>query len=372
CALIADVKMAMAPATTAPGKPPVNTTLPQASGTFITAADTVRVSGTSSGPNGMAAVEYTLDGGAAKALTLGAGGSWTIPSLSIPNAKTSILKVTVTDSGGNKGEAQISVLRDSDPPSPPVSLSDPASPTNVATASWTWAAGDDGETGSGLSGKYRWKVNTGAWTEVATAAATGVTLSPGSNLFAGQEQDKAGNWSAAATDTVVLDNRAPDAVTFIGIDSGYTDDATPTWTWAPSTANGGIAEYVLKLDAGAEFTWAAAAYTPTTLLSDNAVHTLTVRQKDQVPGVVGAANSFSYRIKVNPPAAPTVKSAVAALANNGLTRNPGFTWTTGGGGNGKFRVKVNAETAYRVNGVAGTTYSLPAGDADGIYKVSVS
>jgi hypothetical protein len=67
-----------------------------------------------------------------------------------------------------------------------------------------------------------------------------------------------------------------------------------------------------------------------------------------------------------------VKSAVATLANNGLTNNPGFTWTSGGGGNGKYRVKVNAETAYRVNGVAGATFSLASADADGTYKVSVS
>lgn len=353
-------------------KPTVKITLPQSSGTFLTAADTVRVSGTCSGPNGIAAVEYTLDAGSASPLTLGANGSWTIPSLPIPNAKTSVIKVTATDNLGNKGEAQISVLRDSDPPSPPISLSNPASPTNVATASWTWAAGSDGTAGSGLSGKYRWKLNAGNWTEVATAAATGVTLVAGSNIFSVQEQDKADNWSAAALDTIVLDNRAPDAVSFVGTDSGYTDDATPTWTWTPSTTNGGIAEYVLKLDAGAEFTSTTLTYTPTTPLSDNAVHTLTVKQKDQVPGVVGAAKSFSYRVKVNPPAAPTVRSAVAALPNNGTTKNPGFTWTSGGGGNGKYRVKVNTETTYRVNGVTGTTFTLAATDADGTYTVTVS
>jgi hypothetical protein len=353
-------------------RPTVAISLPQASGTFITREETVRISGTCTGPNGIAAVEYTLDGGAAVALTLGTGGSWTLSSLAIPNGRTSVIKVIATDNLGNQGEAQLSVLRDSDPPSPPASLSDLASPTNVATASWTWSPGNDGAAGSGLSGRYRWSLNAGEWTEVSNAAASGVTLAPGSNLFSVQEEDRAGNWSAAATDTVVLDNRAPDAVTFIGIDSSLTDDASPTWTWTPSTSNGGIAEYLLRLDAGAEFTWTGTTYTPTAALSDNAVHTLTVRQKDQVPGVVGAARSFSYRVKVNPPAAPTVRSAVASLANNGLTNNPGFNWTTGGGGNRKYRVKVNAETTYRVNGAAQSSFSLAATDADGTYTVYVS
>lgn len=89
-------------------------------------------------------------------------------------------------------------------------------------------------------------------------------------------------------------------------------------------------------------------------------------------GVAGPAKSFVYKIKVNPPGTPIVKSAVAALANNGLTNNPGFTWTSGGAGNAKYRVKVNTETAYRVNGVAQTTFSLATTDADGTYKISVS
>jgi hypothetical protein len=198
-------------------------------------------------------------------------------------------------------------------------------------------------------------------------------LAEGNNTFSVEEQDKAGNWSDALTGTAVLDTKIPDAVTFVGVDGSYTADDTPTWTWSPSTTNGGIGQYILKLDAGAEFDGGTATtYTPTTPLADNATHTLTVKEKDQVPGVAGTPKSFSYKVKVNPPAAPTVKSAVASLASGSFTNNPGFTWASGGGGNGKFRVKVNTETSYRVNGVAQTAFSLANTDADGTYTISVS
>ncbi len=355
-------------------KPTVTISLPQASGTFIISTDTVSVKGSCSGPNGIAKVEYTVDGGVAVPVTLGTNGSWSLVSLTVANARTTVIKIVVTDNLGNTGDASISILRDSDLPSPPVSLSSPASPTNLATASWTWSSGSDGATGSGLNGKYQWKLNSGAWTNVSGTAATAVTLAEGSNTFSVQEQDLAGNWSIAANSNVVLDTKAPDAVTFTGIDGGYTASATPTWTWSPSTTNGGIAKYTLKLDAGAEFEWTTTTFTPTTALTDDATHTLTVKQQDQVAGVTGAPKSFSYKVKVNPPSAPTVKSA-ANVANNGLTNNPKFTWTSGGGGNGKYRVRMNAETTYRTHPQTGgtqTDWSLASTDADGTYTIHVS
>lgn len=354
-------------------KPTVAITLPQASGVFITATDTVTIKGAATGPNAIAKVEYVVDAGTATAVTVGTGGSFTIAALKVANAKTSTVKVTATDNLGNTGEAELQILRDSDIPLPPTALLKPPSPTNVAASTWAWSAGGDGAAGSGLNGKYRWKLNAGNWTETNTASAPSVLLAEGSNTFSVQEQDKAGNWSDALTGTAVLDTKVPDAVTFVGVDGSYTADDTPTWSWKPSTTNGGIGKYLVKLDADAEKEWdTATTYTPTIPLTDNATHTLTVKEKDQVGGVVGTAKSFSYKIKVNPPAAPVVKSAVASLANNGLTNNPGFTITSGGGGNGKYRIKVNTEATPRVNGVAQATFSLATGDADGTYTVAVA
>ncbi|MEO6097849.1 MAG: Ig-like domain-containing protein [Fibrobacteria bacterium] len=356
-------------------KPSVAITLPQPSGTFVTAADTVTLAGTVTGPNGIAKLEYAMDAGTAAPLTAGANGAWTLAALKVPNAKTTSVKVIATDNLGNTGEAVLQIMRDSDPPLPPTALLKPASPTNVAQSAWTWSAGADGASGSGLSGKYRWKLNTGTWTETNAASAPTVLLAEGPNTFSVQEQDKAGNWSEALTGTVALDTKAPAAVTFVGVDGTLTADATPTWTWTPSASNGGIGSYILKLDAGAEFDGGAAtSYTPTAPLSDNATHTLTVKEKDQVPGVAGTPKSFSYKVDSDPPAAPTVKSAVPDLANSETTNNPGFTWKSGGGGNGKYIVKVNAETTPRVNGGVQTTFSLGASDKDkdGTYTIHVT
>ena len=69
-------------------KPVVAISVPQASGTFITAFDTVTLAGTASGPNGIAKIEYSLNAGAATAVTAGTGGAWKIASLRVANGAT--------------------------------------------------------------------------------------------------------------------------------------------------------------------------------------------------------------------------------------------------------------------------------------------
>lgn len=361
-------------------KPSVTITSPLASGTYITTAATVAMAGTSAGPNAISKVTYSVDGGTSANATLGAGGAWSIPSIPIAEGKPVLITITATDALGNPGEAALSIHRDNTIPSPPISLSNPASPTNVATASWTWApatASPDGPNGTGLNGQYQYNLNGGAWKATSTASALTLALAEGLNTFSVQEQDKAGNWSTSATSTVTLDTKAPDAVTFVGTDNSYSGSATPTWSWNPSGTNGGIGTYVLKMDAGIEFDYSSLAtpviYTPTTVLSDNQTHTLTVKQRDQVAGVVGTAKTFSFKIKVNAAGAPTVKSAVAALPNNGTTNNPKFTWTSGGGGNGNYRVKLDGGS-YPANPqiLSGSPLEWTISAADGVHTLYVS
>jgi hypothetical protein len=359
-------------------KPTVTITAPQASGTYITTAAGVTLACGAAGPNAIAKVEYSVDGGAPAPAAQGGGGSWSTGTVALTDGKTAIVTLKATDALGNTGEASLSLLRDNTAPSAPASLSAPTSPTNAAKASWTWAAGSDGANGSGLGGQYRYNLGGAAWITTSAASATGLDLKEGSNVFSVQEQDKAGNWSASATNEVILDTKAPDKVTFSGTSGSYTASTTPTWTWSPSTTNPGIGVYVLKLDAGAEFDLASSAssvtYTPSTALSDNQAHTLTVKQKDQVAGVTGAVNSFTYNIKVNPAGAPAVKSA-ANVANSGATNNPKFTWTSGGGGTGTYRVRLNNDASYQTHpqpGGSQTEWSIPSNMADGAYTIRVS
>jgi len=300
------------------------------------------------------------------------------PTQAVDEAKDSVVtledgantvKITRTNAGGT-GSAQVVITLDKTAPGAPVFVSQPAfTADNTPTWSWEVVAG---------AAKYQVRLDDSSFAkttgtiDLAATTYTSASLNDGRHTLYVRSVDDLGNASSPASQAVTVDTKAPDAVAFSGIDGSYTASATPTWTWTPSSANGGVGTYVLKLDSEAEFDWTTTSFVPTVALTDNATHTLTVKEKDQVPGVTGTAKSFSYKVKVNPPGIPVVKSAQTALANNGLTNNPGFTWTSGGGGNGKYRVRLNSETTYRINGVAQTAWSLAAGDADGIYIIRVS
>jgi len=276
-----------------------------------------------------------------------------------------------TNVGGAEGSDEVTILVDN--VAPAVAISGPTTQITGTAAFSLSGTSNDLESGllsvsvsGAMSGNGAATLTAGNWSK------GGLTLKEGGNSLVATATDKAGNTKTASI-TVTLDSKVPDAVSFVGVDGAFTADDTPTWSWTSSTVNPGNGTFVLKLDAGPEFDGGSAkTFTPTTPLSDNATHTLTVKERDQVPGVTGPAKSFSFKVKVSPPAAPTVKSAVATLANNGTTNNPGFTWTSGGGGNGKFRMKLNTETTYRINGVAVKLWSLAATDPDGTYSIHVS
>lgn len=273
-----------------------------------------------------------------------------------------------TNAGGT-GSAQVVITVNRTAPGTPVFAAQ-AAVTADNTPTWSWVAVPG-------AAKYQVRLDNNDFTQatgtldVTLLSHTPAALADGLHTLYVRSLDNLGNASSPASQAVTVDTRPPAAVTFTGLDSSFTASETPTWTWTPSTTNAGTGVYVLKLGTGAEFDWTSTTFTPTSALTDNAIHTLTVRERDQVPGVVGAAKSFSFRIKVNPPAAPTVRSA-ATVANNGLTNNPNFSWTSGGGGNGRYRLRVNSETTYRITGVAQTTWALPTTAADGVYTIRVS
>ncbi len=302
------------------------------------------------------------------------------PTKAVDEAKDSVVTLTggpntirvSRSNAGGTGSAQVVITLDQTAPGTPVLTAQPAF-TADNTPTWSWGA---------IVGaaKYQVRLDDSSFAkptgtlDVTVTTYTSGALTEGRHTLFVRSVDALGNASSSASQSLTVDTRAPDAVRFTGIDSSYTTSLSPTWAWTPSSTNGGTGVYVLKLDAGVEFDWASTTFSPTTALSDNAMHTLTVKEKDQVEGVTGPAKSFSYRVKVNPPAIPNVKSA-ANVANNGLTNNPRFTWTSGGGGNGKYRVRINTESAYRTHPQTGgtqTAWSLDTTDLDGTYAIHVS
>jgi hypothetical protein len=181
---------------------------PQSNGTHVTKAATVTLSGTASGPNPVAKVSYKVDG-ADKGGAAFANGTWTIADLAVNEGVKTVVTVICTDAIGNTGEGSLTIQRDTTAPGAPSIAASPATPTNASKGSWTWTAGSDGASGSGLNGNYRYALNGGAWKEAPATAVSDLALVEGENAFTVQEQDMAGNWSASATSKVKVDKAGP-------------------------------------------------------------------------------------------------------------------------------------------------------------------
>ncbi|MDB5047357.1 MAG: hypothetical protein JWO30_428 [Fibrobacteres bacterium] len=188
--------------------PVVGILAPQASGTYVTRAGLITLSGTTGGPNAVATVTYKVNGADKGAATF-ASGTWTIQDLAVAEGVKTVVTVVCTDAVGNHGESALTILRDTTAPGAPTLGATPATPTGLGKGTWSWSAGSDGTNGSGLNGKYRHALNGGAWTELSATSVSDLVLIEGSNTFAVQEQDAAGNWSASATHKVVSDRTGP-------------------------------------------------------------------------------------------------------------------------------------------------------------------
>ncbi|HLP41053.1 MAG TPA: Ig-like domain-containing protein, partial [Fibrobacteria bacterium] len=272
----------------------------------------------------------------------------------------------VRSNAGGTGSDQVVITVNRQAPGVPV-FTTQAQYQNDNTPAWSWGA---------VVGAAKYQIRLGnpnfdqpGTTETTTTAHASAAVADGDYTLFVRSVDGLGNASSPASQTVTVDTRAPDAVAFSGVDNGFTDDATPTWSWSPSITNGGIGTYVLSLDGGAVFEVTGTSYTPTSVLSDNASHTLSVRQKDRVEGVLGAAKTFTYQVVTEAPAAPTVSNGGPMTGNR--TRNLAFTWTDGARGQGVFRVKVNDEPTYREVNNSTRSFSLPNDAADGVYTLTV-
>lgn len=189
-------------------KPVVAITAPLASGTHYLTSATAVLTGTAAGPLPITKVTYRLGTGAEAAATLAAGG-WSTPAVTLTEGVTVVVTVTATDEAGNTGEASLSLHRDNTPPLAPANLTGPAAEISAVLGSFSWSAGSDGTTGSGLNGRYRYNVNGGAWTETSETLVTDLALASGNNTFSVQEQDRALNWSPSASRVVKVDTAGP-------------------------------------------------------------------------------------------------------------------------------------------------------------------
>ncbi|MDB5105421.1 MAG: putative internalin [Fibrobacteres bacterium] len=282
------------------------------------------------------------------------------------DGKNTVIVSRVNAGGTGKDQVVLDVNRSA--PGVPALVSQPLF-TNDNTPTWTWGpvAG---------AAKYQVRFGDGDFTKTQgniekTTLNHTLNVSPdGEYVLYVRSVDALGNASSAASQSVTVDTKAPDTVSFSGTENGFTSDNPPTWSWSPSLTNGGINSYEVTLDGAAlPVIVNGTVFTPSAL-SDNQTHTLSVRQKDRVEGVLGAAKSFRYQIAVNAPAAPTV-SGPSGVPDNGPSRFLNFSWTSGARGLDIYRIKVNSEGAYRESNNTTRTFSLPSTTPDGTYTIRV-
>lgn len=140
----------------------------------------------------------------------------------------------------------------------------------------------------------------------------------------------------ADTVYILVDTTGPGAPTVLG--DTPTNDTTPTWTWI---SGGGTGEYRVSLNnpdisAMAETT-TDLSYTPDTGLNEGP-NTLYVQEQDSL-GNWSSAGSHTIVVDITPPDTPIVSGP---LVTGGL--RPQWTWTSGGGGMGLYRYRLDNNT----------------------------
>ena len=246
---------------------------------------------------------------------------------------THILYVQERDSEGLWSSAGTFTIEiDNTPPHVPVVTG--TTPTNDTTPTWTWSSAGGG------NGIFRYKLDdnnlSSGGAETANISYTPDTaLSEGSHTLYVQERDGAGNWSVTGSWTIVIDITPPAAPTVSG--TTPTNDTTPTWTW--SSAGGGTGTFRYKIDDSDLTTGTTetkdTSFTVSAPLPEGH-YTLYLQERDEA-GNWSELSAFT--IFVDLPPNPPIVSGI------GFTINPmpEWTWASGGGGSGTFRLNIDSD-----------------------------
>jgi predicted phage tail protein len=239
-------------------------------------------------------------------------------------------RVRATDAAGNTGtEATRNWNLDRVAPDAPTITGRPASITNDDTPTWSFTASFDVV-------KYRCRIERGATVVSDYAVCTSphtydLTGQPdGTYTFKVRGSDDSANESTETNDTFTLDRSAPPAPTITGGPTGFSQNATPSYTF---TAEAGSST-ACRVERGATVVsdWAACV-SPRSYdfsLQPDGVYTFRVRATDQA-GNTGLEGTRSYTLDRTAPAAPTITSGPAADSNDdtpvyGFTGEPSATF----------------------------------------------
>lgn len=293
------------------------------------------------------------------------------------------LGLTVWDQAGN--ETQSTFVFEWDTVAPGMPEVGGAVRTPDLTPTWGW------ESGGGGNGTFRWRINTGSWTETNDTSYTpSSALSDGESIetfvFEVQERDDAGNWSVAGAFSTILDTEfvAPPQIT----GSSLTTNNSLDWDWSSGidadSSNDGASqadddEYDYRVYDPSSSTWSSwtRTYEPraTYTASSDGDYVIEVREYNTSGGVppdagdlTGEIGSFTTDYDSTPPLPPLVSSLSPSPTND---TTPTFTWTSGGGdGIGRYWLGIDDSPIPGTQNVTYTSYT-PDPLAEGTYNFQV-
>jgi hypothetical protein len=167
--------------------------------------------------------------------------------------------------------AQITFTLDRTPPAPPTFSGPPAGAPVNAGPVYTLAGAEPVA--------FAWAVSDGPSGGGATIDLRGAALAPGTHTVTARATDAAGNLSAPASTTFVLDVTPPGAPAVTAGPAPISNDATPTFTWRRAEA-GGSFEWQVIVGTAPVLTGTTAGTSVTPTLSTDGTYGFQVRQID--------------------------------------------------------------------------------------------
>ncbi len=275
-----------------------------------------------------------------------------IADVEYDHGETVTIYVQESDIAGNwSAAAQITTEIDLAGPNEPL-FAEVVSPTRETRPVWSWSSGGgDGE------GTYRLKLNNSDLTIDALVLDTTVftpenDLPEGEHKLYVQERDGIGNWSDAAVKTIVIDTTPPSSPTVSVNPSGETRNRRPVWSWEPVGGGTGIYRYRLNNPElqNQPITSVIEPFSPETDLQDG-VHVFYVQERDEA-GNWSESGEASVTIDNLPPSGPSI---TATTPTYDIT--PTWRWTSGNGGMGVYRYRLNNADVTTQPEVTTTSYT---------------
>ena len=348
--------------------PSVQITAPSAGATV---SGTVTLTANASDNVAVAGVQFLVDNVAigAEDTTAPYSVSWNTTTAS---TGVHAIVARARDAAGNTATAPVTVTVDNQGPSGTVVINNGAAATNGRNVTLTLSASDSSSGGSAVT-QMRFSNNGTSYSAAETYAPTKawtLTSGAGTKTVYVQFMDAMGNWSAAATDTIVLDTTAPTISARTATNITGTS-ATITWTTnEPATSQ---VDYGLTTSYGSTTPLDSNLVTSHSVvltgLAPNTTYNFRVRSADAAGNERVSANS-TFRTTAAPPdtVAPTVTINQAAGQADPTSASPiNFTVT--------FSETVTGFTASDISfagSTAGGTLTAAVTGTGPTYNVAVS